>query len=206
MYPESDLISISALQHYIFCPRQCALIHLEQVWVENAQTAHGRNLHERAHSGLEESRPDCKKTFGMPVCSLEIGLVGQCDCVLEDADGSLTPLEYKRGKPKMKDMDTVQLCAQTLCIEEMTGKKIAEGFIYYFGIKKRQKVALDDKLRDLTLKTVESIRQMFDAGQTPAPVYSKRCDSCSLNEICLPGTLEKKKSAGEYISRMIEIY
>jgi CRISPR-associated exonuclease Cas4 len=204
MYPESDLISISALQHYIFCPRQCALIHLEAAWEENSLTAQGRGLHERAHSSTDETRPDCRRIFGMPVHSLKLGLAGQCDCVMEAPDGKMTPLEYKRGRPKIKEMDTVQLCAQALCLEEMTGQHIDEGFIYYFRIKKRLHVLVNDVLRSLTLKTIVECRDMIGKGITPPPVYSKKCVSCSLRELCMPEIMEKHKKVNQYIDRMIK--
>jgi CRISPR-associated exonuclease Cas4 len=202
-YPESDLISISALQHFIFCPRQCAFIHLEGAWEENFLTAQGRGLHDRAHSETAETRPDCRRIFGMPVRSLELGLAGQCDCVMETPDGKMIPLEYKRGRPKHKDMDTVQLCAQALCLEEMTGRRIDEGFIYYFRIKKRLHVNMDDPMRSLTLKTIENCRDMINKRVTPLPEYSKKCDSCSFKEMCLPETMEKQKRVNQYIERMI---
>ena len=204
MFSESDLIAISALQHFIFCPRQCALIHLEQAWEENALTAEGRGLHTRAHSNSEESRPDCRKIFGMPVRSLEWGISGICDCVLETPEDKFIPLEYKRGKPKIREMDTVQLCAQAICIEEMTGTKIEEGFIYYFRIKKRLHVNIDEPLRNLTKQTIKDIRAMLGSGKTPPPEYSKRCESCSLKDKCLPETVGKRRRVQDYMERMIE--
>ncbi|MGA2142050.1 MAG: CRISPR-associated protein Cas4 [Brevinematales bacterium] len=204
MYSEPDLIAISALQHFIFCPRQCALIHIEAAWEENSLTAQGRSLHERAHSETEETRPDCKRVFGMQVRSLELGLSGQCDCVLETSDGKMIPLEYKRGKPKVKNMDTVQLCAQSLCLEEMTGNRIDEGFIYYFKIKKRLHIILDEALRSLTKKTTGECRDMISKGVTPPPVYSKKCESCSLKGPCMPEIMEKQNKVNQYIDRMIK--
>ena len=204
MFPESDLIPISALQHFIFCPRQCALIHIERAWEENLLTAQGRGLHERAHSEISETRPDCKRIFGLPVRSLKFGLAGQCDCVLETPDKKMIPLEYKRGRPKIKDMDTVQLCAQVLCLEEMTGSRIKEGFIYYFRIKKRLHVNVDDNLRALTIETIDKCRKMIEEGVTPPPVFSKKCLSCSLKEVCMPEFMEKQRKVSLYIDRMIK--
>jgi CRISPR-associated exonuclease Cas4 len=111
-YLEDQLLPLSALQHYLFCPRQCALIHVEQAWAENLFTAEGRVLHERAHDGPDESRPEIRITRGLPVRSLALGLSGQCDVVEFHANGNVFPVEYKRGKPKKDDSDNVQLCAQ----------------------------------------------------------------------------------------------
>ena len=204
VYAESDLIAVSALQHFIFCPRQCALIHLEQAWEENVLTAQGRNLHDRAHSETVETRPDCRRIFGLPLRSLELGLSGQCDCVLETPEGGMIPLEYKRGRPKVKEMDTVQLCAQALCLEEMTGKPVEEGFIYYFRIRKRLHVGFDGLLRDKTLRTISDTRAMLESRKTPLPVFTKRCESCSMEDICMPETLSKKRRVESYIERMLK--
>lgn len=202
MYSESDLIAISALQHFVFCPRQCALIHLEQVWQENGLTAEGRNLHERAHSDQAETRPGCRRIFGMPLRSLELGLTGVGDVVMQTPEG-FVPLEYKRGKPKLKEMDTVQLCAQALCLEEMTGQSVREGFLYYFRIRKRLHVLFDAELRGFTLKTIRDTRAMFESGVTPAPVYTKRCESCSLKGECLPELIGKRRNVRDYIDTMV---
>ncbi len=122
---------------------------------------------------------------------------------METPEGKYIPLEYKRGRPKVKEMDTVQLCAQAFCLEEMTGKNIEEGFIYYFRIKKRLHVNIDKPLRDLTEQTVRGIRTMMESGRTPPPEYSKRCESCSLEEQCLPEAVGKKKSVKKYIVKML---
>jgi CRISPR-associated exonuclease Cas4 len=203
MVPESELIMLSALQHYVFCPRQCALIHIEQIWEENGLTAEGRGLHDRAHSESAESRPDCRRIFGMPLRSLELGITGKSDVVMETPEGVFIPLEYKRGKPKVKEMDTVQLCGQALCLEEMTGKPIQEGYIYYFRIRKRLHVLFDQALRDFTIRTISETRAMLEGGKTPLPVYSKRCESCSLNDLCRPELIQKKLDINDYLDRML---
>lgn len=203
MYSESDFIMLSALQHYVFCPRQCALIHLEQAWEENVLTAEGRGLHERAHSDFAETRPDSRRIFSMPVRSLELGISGQCDCVLETADGELMPLEYKRGKPKIGDMDRVQLCSQALCLEEMTGKNVSEGYVYYFKIRKRLHVQFDATLREMTKHTIMETRAMLESRLTPPPVYNTKCKSCSLKAKCMPKLLIKKGQVKRYIDQML---
>jgi CRISPR-associated exonuclease Cas4 len=123
MFTEDQLVPISALQHWQHCPRQCALIHLEQAWAENEFTAEGRVMHENAHEGEDENRHGLRITRGMPVRSLELGLSGQCDVVEFHLDGSMLPVEYKGGKPKAHHADEVQLCAQVMCFEEMLGLK-----------------------------------------------------------------------------------
>ncbi len=204
MYDESELIPISALQHFVFCPRQCALIFIEGIWKDNSLTVQGTNLHRRVHTPGLESRLNVRKIFDMPLRSLTLGLIGMADVVMKDRNGSYIPLEYKHGRPKMKEMDTVQLCAQTLCLEEMTGKIIDKGFIYYFGTRKRIDVVFDRKLRDQTLKTIEKVRNLFQNHQTPLPVFSTKCKSCSLVDQCLPSTIEKSQKVQSYLLKMTE--
>ena len=135
MFTDDQLLPISALQHLLFCPRQCALIHLEQAWAENFLTADGRLLHEKAHDGPDESRAGIRTTRGMSVRSLRLGLSGQCDVVEFHADGQVLPVEYKRGKPKSHRADEVQLCAQALCLEEMLASPLAlsSGPVFFMG-------------------------------------------------------------------------
>ncbi len=204
MFSESDLIPISALQHFVFCPRQCALIHLERSWDENVLTVQGENLHRKAHLPGVETRPNLKKTFDMPLRSLKFGIVGKADVILKFDEKTYVPLEYKHGKPKVKEMDTVQVCAQALCLEEMKGITIEKGLIYYFGIKKRIEVVIDDALRAKTIETIKGVRNLFENGKTPSPLYSKRCKSCSLYDECLPELFQKPKKVGAYMSRMLE--
>jgi len=203
MYIESDLIPISSLQHFVFCPRQCALAYIENVWDENVLTVQGENLHRKAHLPGVETRPGLKKTFDMPLRSLNFGIVGKADVILKFDESTYVPLEYKHGKPKVKEMDTVQLCAQALCLEEMKGITIEKGLIYYFGIKKRVEVAIDNELRYKTVKAIEGVRKLFETDKTPLPIYSKRCKSCSLYNECLPRLLQKPKKVGAYMLRML---
>ncbi|MEM3227130.1 MAG: CRISPR-associated protein Cas4 [Thermoplasmata archaeon] len=204
MYEESELIPISALQHFVFCQRQCALIFIEGIWDDNALTMQGTNLHRRAHTPGIESHPELKKIFDMPLRSLKLGLVGRADVVIKDITGNYIPLEYKHGIPKIKEMDTVQLCAQALCLEEMTDKIINEGFLYYFGIKRRVNVIFSEQLRSQTLKVIKDTRQLFEDNKTPPPNFTKKCKSCSVNEYCLPETFDKKQKIETYLSRMLK--
>ncbi len=204
---EEDLIQLSSLQHMAFCPRQCALIHVEQVWAENRQTAEGRIMHEKVHEENRESRGSLRIEYGVPLRSLRLGLIGKADIVefhhQEDVVWQPFPVEYKRGKPKADDCDKVQLCAQALCLEEMLNIPISKGVLYYGKTRRRLDVSFDDKLRQKTEETSRNVRLLLESGITPAPVYTKKCESCSLVAECLPKTMGKKKSVKSYMTRIL---
>jgi CRISPR-associated exonuclease Cas4 len=206
-YPEDDLILLSALQHYIFCPRQCALIHIEQIWDENRLTAEGRIMHERVHEADRESRGKVRIEYGVPLRSLRLGLIGKADVVefhqLSADKWQPFPVEYKRGKPKPDDCDRVQLCAQAMCLEEMLGVEVPGGALFYGKIRRRQDVIFDEALRHKAEDTAQRARVLIESGKTPPPVYAKKCKSCSLAEACLPKTIEKKASVGRYLAKAI---
>jgi CRISPR-associated exonuclease Cas4 len=206
LYDEDNLIQLSALQHYIFCMRQCALIHIEQVWSENVLTAEGRLMHERAHEEGSEKRGDVRVERGLPIRSLRLGLSGKADVVefYKQSDGSWLPypVEYKHGKPKPDDSDRIQLCAQALCLEEMLDTTIPEGALFYGKTRHRHDVVFDEVLRTETESVAEAVHKLLDSGLTPPPVYSKRCESCSLLEACMPKTLQKKRTVNGYLKRM----
>jgi CRISPR-associated exonuclease Cas4 len=190
-YAEDDLIMISALQHYAFCERQCALIHIEQIWDENRATAEGRIMHERVHEQDRESRGEVRIEFGLPLRSLKLGLVGRADVVefhrLEKNQWQPFPVEYKRGKPKVDHCDLIQLCAQALCLEERTGHTIDEGMIFYWRSRRRMRVLITPELRAHTEATVQRAFDLLEAGVLPPPTDVKaRCHDCSLEPICLP--------------------
>lgn len=227
MYAEDDLLPISALQHLLFCQRQCALIHLERVWAENRLTAEGRHLHRKAHDAPPETRDGVRITRGLPLRSLELGLVGQADVVmwrppdgLRDADRTLaqllkesareelrrwtiTPVEYKRGKPKPGDCDRVQLCAQALCLEEMLGVEIAAGELFYGTKRRRFGVEFDEPLRSATRRAAARLHELVAEGRTPPARYEKKCDACSLLPICLPEALPPSRSARRFFERTL---
>lgn len=203
-YSDDDLLPISALQHLLFCERQAALIHIEQAWAENLYTVEGELLHARAHSESAESRPGRRKEFGMPVRSLALGLTGRVDAVEYRDDGSIMIVEYKRGRPKKNASDTVQLCAQAICLEEMTDKMIAEGALYYGKNKRRLKVAFDSDLRKLTEGTAARLHVLIASATTPPARYAReKCERCSLKGICLPRKLSERKRVDLYLERMI---
>ncbi|MCR9211952.1 MAG: CRISPR-associated protein Cas4 [bacterium] len=218
-YHDEDLLAISALQHYLFCPRQCALIHLEQVWAENHLTMEGLLMHERADSPTHETRPagdgvSVRVERALPIRSLELGLIGKADIVefhhSRDTDTALQiiPVEYKRGKPKANDCDRVQLCAQALCLEEMcstevTAISIESGALFYGTKRRRTEVVFDEELRERTMQTIETLRTMIDSQMTPAAVRTKACEKCSLIELCLPDATGGNRSVARFMSRQL---
>ena len=206
MYHENDYLMLSALQHYLFCPRQCALIHVEQTWEENRLTTLGNILHERVHEAGREKRGDVITARGVALSSARLGLSGQADvvefhrgatgCALPRESGRWQPfpVEYKRGKPKKDDCDAVQLCAQAICLEEMLGCAIPGGALFYGEPRHRFDVAFDEALRRDTEACAAAAHALLASGVTPPPVAGKQCGSCSLNERCLPETLSKRLS------------
>lgn len=207
-------IPLSALQHWLYCPRQCMLIHLEQAWAENRFTAEGRVLHERAHEGADESRSGVRITRGLPVVSESLGLTGQCDVVefhRAPTPGAATgtpaferifPVEYKRGKPKAHRADEVQLCAQALCLEEMTGFPIPAGALYYGANRRRTEVVFDPELHELTRQTAAAVRAQWEKGTLPPAEYvARKCDPCSLRDHCQP---QKPRGAAAWFDRTLK--
>jgi CRISPR-associated exonuclease Cas4 len=196
-----ESLPISALQHLLYCERQCALIHIERLWTENFFTADGRVLHERAHDGPSESRPGIRTARGVLLHSERLGLHGEADVVEFHRDGRVVPIEYKRGKLKAHRADEVQLCAQSLCLEEMLGKRVGEGFLFYGKTRRRFDVPLDAELRTLTESLVNRLHAMVRVRETPAPVFeSKKCGACSLFDDCLP-RLSKRPKASSWFDR-----
>jgi CRISPR-associated exonuclease Cas4 len=188
-------LALSALQHLLYCERQCALIHMEQLWAENRFTALGQEIHRVAHEGPDESRPGVRITRGLRVACDRLGVAGQCDVVEFHADGRVLPIEYKRGKPKEHRSDEVQLCAQGLCLESMLGVEIPLGRLFYNGTRRRLDVPLDAELRAVTLAAVSRLRCLLDSGITPDATYeSARCDACSLIHLCLPRASRHRRS------------
>ncbi len=208
-YAEADLVPLSALQHYQFCPRQCALIHVEQIWVESKLTAEGRILHDRVDAGGVEKRRDVKRVFGLPIRCLRLGLVGKADVVEfhRQADGPWIPypVEHKRGRRKQEDWDRVQLCAQAVCLEEMLGVSVPEGALFYGKEQRREAVTIGEALRRETEEVAAAVHRMLAEGRTPPPEYAPKCDSCSLVEVCLPrGVGGSKSRVARYLAKVLE--
>lgn len=195
---DCELIAISALQHYAYCPRQFALIHIEQVWEENRFTAEGRLLHERVDSGVAEQRRETRYERGVLLHSQQYRLTGKMDLLeIEQGDPlKYYPVEYKRGKPKVEDWDRIQLCAQALCIEEMRDAVVDEGAIWYWEVRKREPVVIDGALRATTKAMIEGAHALLSLGRTPLPIEDrKRCRACSLLDLCEPDTFRNDHSA-----------
>lgn len=208
MYTDEELLSISALNHFLYCRRRCALIHVEQLWTENFFTAQGRVMHERVHEEGRESRGDVRIERGVPLCSIRLGLTGKADVVEfhRRADGIWLPfpVEYKLGKPKPDESDMVQLCAQALCLEEMLKVEIPAGALFYGKTRRRLDVSFDESLRRRTEETAVQVRGIIESGITPEPVYSKKCESCSLISLCLPKAVSKKQAVKRYLAKVLE--
>lgn len=189
------LIPLAALQHYAFCPRQCALIYNEQVWSENFLTMQGAILHERVDSGGYERRKNVRFERSVHVHSQQFGLIGVLDLLEYDVcHNVMYPVEYKRGKPKKSCCDKIQLCAQALCLEEMCGQTVLEGALWYMQTHHRLPVVFSESLRMQTIETIAQVRILLEDGITPPPQYDKHCRSCSLEEICQPKLFAKDKS------------
>jgi CRISPR-associated exonuclease Cas4 len=203
---DEDVLPISALQHYAYCPRQFALIHVEQSWAENFFTAEGRRLHERVDSGSPEQRRGTRFERGVLLLSQRLRLSGKMD-LLEIENGPQCcyfPVEYKRGKPKVEDWDRIQLCAQALCLEEMRGIAIQEGAIWYWEVRRRVSVIFDETLRSETLAIIEAARAVLNEGRTPPPLQNDmRCRACSLVDVCRPGDFRQDRSA-RYIEEIFQ--
>lgn len=189
-------VMISALQHYAYCPRQCALIHIEKVWDENLYTLRGQRVHEKVDTPGDEQMDEVRVERAMPLWSHQLGLTGIADAVEFLADGTPYPVEYKSGSRKIRLADSIQLCAQALCLEEMLNCTVPAGAIFHHASRRRREVRLDEKLRSQTQQIIEQVRSLFDAAQLPPPVADKRCHDCSLIDACMPYTLQDfKRSA-----------
>lgn len=215
-YSEEDYLFISGIQHFKFCRRQWALIHVEQQWEENVHTVIGELMHKKAHDPyLTEKRKDTIIVRALPVVSKEMGITGECDVVefRRCEDGvrlhghrglySIYPVEYKKGKPKTDEKDQLQLAAQAMCLEEMFSTKIKEGVLFYGETKRREIIHITDELRIEVRDMFQEMHHYFSRHYTPKVKTSKSCSSCSLKEICLP-KLSKTVSVGTYMKRMLQ--
>jgi len=190
----ADPIMLSALQHWSYCPRQCALIHLEQAFAENVHTMRGNAAHERADDLGYETFEGVRSERALPVWCDSLGLVGKCDVVEFHPDGSIYPVEYKHGRKKPQAHDDLQLAAQALCLEEMFGKPVLKGAIYHHSSRRRREVAITSELRQQVTDTLAAIRAMLDSGKLPPPANDARCKECSLNDICQPQAITRSST------------
>ena len=204
MYSDNQLLPISALVHLLFCERRCALVHIEQMWAENSFTVEGRQLHEKAHRGKTDSRGDIRITRSLWLKSHRLGLIGQADIVEFSTDGSVRPVEYKRGKPKQDNSDRVQLCAQAMCLEEMLSTSIESGALFYGTRKRRTEVIFDTALRQETTQMTERLHDLIARRQTPPAKREKKCEKCSLLYLCMPDSMRLDKGASAWNARQYE--
>ncbi len=201
-------IPLSALQHYLFCPRQCALIHVERQWAENVYTAEGRLLHDRSDRPASESRRGVHTATALPIANEDLGISGVADVVEFHDDAGVQrpfPVEYKRGRPKAHRADEVQLCAQAFCLEFMLHVDVPEGALFYGKTRRRKAVMFDDELRDLTRQVIHSVRAMIAENRTPRAQYQpQRCDTCSLLELCRPRLLPHSQNVAHWLQRQLD--
>jgi CRISPR-associated exonuclease Cas4 len=185
-----DYLMISALQHYAFCPRQCALIHIEQVWEENLYTLRGQRVHEKVNIPEHELIEGIRVERAMPLWSHRWELTGIADVVEFLADGTPYPVEYKAGSKKGRDADDIQLCAQALCLEEMLNCTVPRGAIFHHGSRRRREVLFDQMLRSQVATTIQSLKALLSQSHLPPPVTDNRCRDCSLQDACMPHALQ----------------
>lgn len=214
-YDEEDCLPLSGIQHFAFCKRQFALIHIERLWAENTLTFDGRAMHDRADDPFYfESRGTVLITRSVPLLSRSLGLYGVADVVefhlcldggvaLEGRDGRWQPfpVEYKRGQVKPDDRDIVQLCAQALCLEEMLHVEVRKGALFYGRTRRRQAIHIEDSLRARVADLAQQMHEMHAAGLTPPPIRTKACKRCSLEDLCLP-KVASRKDVRKYIRAM----
>ncbi|MCS7001051.1 MAG: CRISPR-associated protein Cas4 [Bacteroidota bacterium] len=196
MYSEEDFLPINLLQHYVFCPRQCGLIAVECLWRENALTIGGKLLHEHVDRADTEWSGDVERISGLRIHSYRYGLTGKCDLVERRHTPHgivVTPIEYKAGEPKPDLSDSIQLCAQALCLEEMMHCTIPQGMFFYGKIRRRVALELTDELRQRTIETITAVRQMVDSFTVPPAEYAPKCRSCSLVDLCQPKAANRQR-------------
>lgn len=216
-YADDELLSLSGIQHFCFCKRQWALIHVEQQWQDNLRTQEGHFVHERVDDPFfNESRGDAAISRAFPLVSYTLGFSGIADVIeyTRSDDGilipgfegrwTMKPVEYKRGKPKIDERDEVQVCAQVMCLEEMFGVRINEADFYYNEIRRRQRIPISDNLRNLVRSLADEMHTIFREGITPEAESGKNCLLCSLVDVCMPKLTKKKSSVRNYIGRHIQ--
>ena len=215
-YNEEDWLQLSGLQHFAFCRRQWALIHIESQWAEDYRTVDGSLMHKHVHDqSLRESRGDLLIIRGLPIHSARLGVSGQCDAVEFRRDPEGVPLqgraglwlpypvEYKRGKPKEHDADELQLCAQAMCLEEMLCCVVPEGALYYGEPRRRTAVSFTQELRGQVRDSLSEMHELYKRRYTPRVKSSKTCNACSLKELCIP-RLMSRRSVSDYLAAAVE--
>lgn len=196
MFTEDQFIQLSALQHYVFCPRQCALIHVDDVWNDNVFTVRGNILHEKVDTDTYETRGTLKTVRALKIHSFRLGLAGKCDVVeFRKGEGGIEifPVEFKAGQPKQNISDEVQLCAQALCLEEMMNTEITRGAFFYGRIRRRVQVEIGEQLRKQTEEIIAAVHDIVERKVVPQAAYMQKCKTCSLESICQPKAMNERK-------------
>lgn len=191
--PADDAIALSALQHWIYCPRQCGLIHLEQAFEDNIHTARGQAVHHLVDTPGYEIKSGVRVERALPIWSDRHHLIGKADLVEFHPDGTVYPVEFKHGAKRQKMHDDIQLAAQAMCLEEMLGRPVPNGAIFHASSHRRREVLITPELRQLVIDTADAIRAMLNAGKLPLPVNDSRCRECSLKDICQPEALAERR-------------
>ena len=204
MNTTDDPVPLSALQHWVYCPRQCGLIHLEQAFEDNIHTARGQAVHHLVDAPGYEIKAGVKVERSLPLWSDRLGLIGKADLVEFHPDGTVFPVEFKHGRKRQKTHDDIQLAAQAMCLEDMLGRPVPLGAIYHASSHRRREVAITSALRDLVIETAEAIRVMLRAGVLPPPVFDARCRECSLKDICQPEALTAMRIQHELRARLFD--
>ena len=204
-FSEDELVPISALQHLLYCERQCGLIHIERVWADNRFTAEGDVLHRNVHREEMRRRGEMRSEYSVPLRSLKLGGTGIADVIEYPSDGPPQPVEFKRGRPKQTLIDVVQLCAQALSLEEMTGQEVPFGYLFYGKTRRRERIDFGPSIRTATYDAAHRVHELFQLRITPIKEYEPtRCDACSLFDICGPKVARRTQSASAFLSRQLK--
>ncbi|EIC21109.1 CRISPR-associated protein Cas4 [Thiorhodovibrio frisius] len=199
-----DPIAISALQHWAYCPRQCALIHQEQSFTDNLHTARGQAVHHLVDQPGEAIKAGVKIERSLPLWSERLGLIGKADLVEIHPDGAIFPVEYKHGRKRQAHHDDIQLAAQALCLEEMFDRPVPRGAIYHATSHRRREVAIDNNLRAAVADTLTAIRTMLASNRLPPPVNDRRCRECSLSLLCQPELIGEQQRFNHALSGLFD--
>lgn len=202
----NDPVNVSALNQYAYCPRRCALIYVESEFTDNIHTQRGNVEHERVDRAAHTtSREGARIEYALPIWSEQIGLIGKCDVVEFWPDGTIYPVEYKHGPRRVWGNDDLQLAAQSMCLEEMFSVTISAGAIFHAGSKRRREVIISESLRERVIAVIANIRALLQAGALPPPVNDKRCDQCSLKEICQPQAVAESGKQKQTLANLFEV-
>jgi len=199
---QESTIQISALEHYAYCPRQCGLIHIDGIWADNEHTISGTRAHRRVDTAPSRRERGQRVLRAIQIYSETYRLTGVADVIELHDDGSLIPVEYKAGVRHGNAAD-IQVCAQGLCLEEMTGNQIGHGYVWYAKPRRRERVNLTNHLRETTVATVTSVRDMIASGKLPEPAADSRCDQCQFQSICLPSVSDRTQFIASYMTNEV---